>query len=160
VLLWRAPVFMTLALMAGACQGNPATSATVARKSETPVTDYSDANRDIHSFARPADARVTHVALDLVASFSEKRLSGTATLTVVGRPGATTLVLDTRDLEILSVTTPGGAALVFALADPDPILGRALTVTLPAQREPVVVTYRTSPGSAALQWLAPEQTAG
>src|SRR3984893_16130873 len=117
-------------------------------------------DRDIHSFARPWDARVTHVALDLRADFVEKCLGGTATLTVDRQPAATELVLDTRDLEILRVTDGRGAALAHALAEEDSILGRALTVTLPAPAEPVVVTYRTAPTSAALQWLAPEQTAG
>src|SRR5262245_6210529 len=37
---------------------------------------------DIHSFARPAEARVTHVALDLQADFASRTLAGTATLTV------------------------------------------------------------------------------
>ena len=32
---------------------------------------------DIHSFARPAEARVTHVALDLQADFTARTLSGT-----------------------------------------------------------------------------------
>src|ERR1700681_1759351 len=116
--------------------------------------------RDIHSFARPAEARVTHVALDLQADFVEKRLSGTATLTVDRQPGATELVLDTGNLEILRVTDRRGAALAHALAEEDSILGRALMVTLPAPTEPVVVTYRTAPTSVALQWLTPEQTAG
>ena len=115
---------------------------------------------DIHSFARPAEARVTHVALDLRANFDEQRLSGTATLTVERRPGATAIVLDTRDLEIVRVATRDGADLAFAIAPADPILGSALTVTLPEESGPIVVTYRTSPKAAALQWLTPEQTAG
>src|SRR5580704_14105622 len=117
-------------------------------------------DRDIHSFARPAEARVTHVALDLRADFAEKRLSGTATLSVDRQPAATELVLDTRDVEILRVTDGRGVALSHELAGEDAILGRALIVTLPARAEPVVVAYRTAPTSAALQWLAPEQTAG
>jgi leukotriene-A4 hydrolase len=124
------------------------------------ITCRSESDRDIHSFARPVQARVTHVALDLRADFVEKRLSGTATLTVDRQPAATELVLDTRELEILRVTDGRGAALAHALAAEDSILGRALTVTLPAQAGPVVVTYRTAPASAALQWLTPEQTAG
>jgi len=38
--------------------------------------------RDPHSAARPEEARVTHVALDLAADFTEKTLAGTATLTL------------------------------------------------------------------------------
>jgi aminopeptidase N len=53
----------------------------------------------------------------------------------------------------------------FALGPRDPVLGRALTLRLPAStsgRSPVVVRirYATSPDAQGLQWLAPEQTAG
>jgi leukotriene-A4 hydrolase len=47
----------------------------------------------------------------------------------------------------------------------DPVLGQALTVTLPDVTLPdtateVVVAYATSPDAGALQWLSPAQTAG
>ncbi len=147
-------------LAACACQSEPAGAGSAAANPEARVTDPSEPARDIHSFARPTDARVTHVALDLRANFTEQRLSGTATLTLERRPGATELVLDTRDLDILRVADRGGVPLTYALADPDPILGRALTVTLSAQTNAIVVSYRTEPAAAALQWLAPAQTAG
>ena len=115
---------------------------------------------DIHSFAKPADARVTHVALDLRADMQAHELRGTATLTVARRAGATELVLDTRDLDIEKVTDGGGGALEHALGDTDPIKGRPLTLKLADRDGPVVITYKTRPTAAALQWLAPEQTAG
>jgi leukotriene-A4 hydrolase len=115
--------------------------------------------QDIHSFARPAEARVTHVALDLRTDFKARQLSGTATLTIMPAAGATQVVLDTRDLTIERVTDSSGAPLQFVVGEIDAIRGRPLTVTLPAQG-PIVVHYRTAPGAAALQWLAPEQTAG
>ena len=107
-----------IALAACACQRGTAGSGSTAAKPEAPVTDPSEPARDIHSFARPADARVTHVALDLRANFTDKRLSGTATLTLERRPGATELVLDTRDLDILRVADRGGATLTYALGRP------------------------------------------
>ena len=114
---------------------------------------------DSHSFARPAEARVSHVALDLRAMMAERQLSGTASLTIERAAGATEIVLDTRDLEILGVTA-AGAPLKYSVGDPDPIKGRALTVALPSGNQPVTINYRTSPKAAALQWLSPEQTAG
>jgi aminopeptidase N len=119
-----------------------------------------NAERDVHSFARPADARVTHVALDLGADFEARRLRGTATLTLQRLAGNTELILDTRDLDIQKVTDDGGAALTFTLGGPDAILGQALTITLPPREVKVVVQYETRPEAAALQWLKPEQTAG
>ena len=116
--------------------------------------------RDIHSFATPEEARVTHVALDLRADFAAKVLSGTATLTIARAAGARQVVLDTRSLTIERVTAADGSPLMFALGREDPNLGQALTVTLPAAGDDIVVTYRTRPEAEALQWLSPSQTAG
>src|SRR5262245_35289078 len=101
--------------------------------------------RDIHSFARPQEVRVSHVALDLTADFAPKSLSGRATLTLERAAGATQVVLDTRDLTIQGVTAPDGAPLKFALGESNPILGQALTIDLPAGIQEIVVAYRTSP---------------
>ena len=87
-------------------------------------------------------------------------LRGTATLTLQRRPGATELVLDTRDLDIEKVADGSGAGLEHALGDADPVKGRPFTVKLGDRDGPVVITYKTLPTAAALQWLGPEQTAG
>lgn len=115
---------------------------------------------DPHSFARPNEARVTHVALDLDADFGTKTLSGTAALDVQRAPGSTEIILDTRDLDIRSVTDRAGRPLQFALGSLDSVRGRPLTVSLRPGVDHIVITYRTSPEAAALQWLSPAQTAG
>jgi leukotriene-A4 hydrolase len=138
---------------AAACSSPPA-----GRAAEPPAVQQ-DAI-DIHSFARPADARVTHVALDLRADMQAHELRGTATLTVQRRRGATELVLDTRDLDIETVTDGSGATLEHSLGSADPVKGQPLTVMLGDREAPVVVSYKTRPAAAALQWLSPEQTAG
>ena len=120
--------------------------------------------RDLHSYAQPAIARVKHVDLDLTADFAARTLSGTATLDVTGQVGATEVILDVRNLDIRSVADADGAALAFTLGDDDPIKGQPLTVTVPAfeadRVQKIVVTYSTRPDAAALQWLTPAQTAG
>ena len=115
--------------------------------------------KDIHSYARPEIARVTHMALDLRADFEGKRLGGTASLDVQAAPGATEIVLDSKGLEIQKVTDGNGRALQYALGAADPILGAPLTVQLNGANK-VVISYLSAPDAAALQWLAPEQTAG
>ncbi|WP_234800672.1 M1 family metallopeptidase [Luteitalea pratensis] len=115
---------------------------------------------DVHSFARPAEARVTHVALELQADFTAHRLGGRATLTFVRRPDVRQLVLDTRGLEIRQVQDERQQPLTFRLEPPVEHLGQALVIALPASGDRVVVEYRTSPEAAALQWLTPAQTAG
>jgi aminopeptidase N len=115
---------------------------------------------DVHSAARPADARVTHVALDLRVDFTRRVLSGRATVTFTRRPGVRDLWLDTRGLQVAQVLDERGQTLAFTLGPEVEHLGRALTIMLPATGERVVVEYRTSPDAAALQWLTPAQTAG
>jgi aminopeptidase N len=114
---------------------------------------------DDWTFARPLEARVVDVALDLSVDFGARRLAGTARLTVERAPGARAIVLDTRDLDIEGVTDGAGHALGWSLGAVDPLRGRPLVVALPDGPQ-VVVRYGTRPEAAALQWLSPEQTAG
>ncbi|BCS31069.2 aminopeptidase [Luteitalea sp. TBR-22] len=115
---------------------------------------------DIHSFARPAEARVTHVALDLQVDPAARVLRGTATLTLVRRADAGEVVLDTRGLRVTRVTDEAGQPLAHRLQPEVTFLGQALVVALPARGDRVTVHYETSPSAAALQWLTPAQTAG
>jgi aminopeptidase N len=149
-----AATLASMAAVAAACGG------TTPEEVAGPPPSAQSEERDIHTFARPEQARVTHVALDLRADFMTRTLEGRATLDIERAPAATEIVLDTRDLTIESVTEPGGAPLQYALGERDRVLGQALTVQLPAALTSIVVAYRTSPDAAALQWLGPSQTAG
>ena len=93
------------------------------------MTTISTPERDIHSYARPEDVRVTHVALDLHADFDARVLSGTATLTLQRNGAASQVVLDAKGLDIQRISG-GGGDLKFALGTEDRILGRPLTVTI------------------------------
>ncbi|HEX6133101.1 MAG TPA: M1 family metallopeptidase [Longimicrobiales bacterium] len=115
---------------------------------------------DIHSYARPGEARVTHVALDLTPDFEARRITGRARLAIERVEGADSVILDTDDLTILSVTTPAGDSLHHRLGEGDAILGEPLIVHLAEGGDTIVIEYRTSPDAAALQWLEPAQTSG
>jgi leukotriene-A4 hydrolase len=119
--------------------------------------------KDIHSYAQPQIARVKHVDLNLTADFTAHTLSGTAALDVTAEPGATQIVLDSRNLDIKAVRDARGP-LQFVLGAADPILGQSLTVTFPAftpgETRKIFIDYATKPDAAALQWLTPAQTAG
>ncbi len=164
------PVSFSLA-MAGAVGGLIVTAACSRESSSAPMntpttppmTAAAPANpteHDVHSFAIPAEARVTHVALDLHADFTAKRLTGKATLDLERAPDAKKAVFDTQDLDIRGVSDDAGHALPFTLGNGDRILGRALTVALTSNTRRIAIDYATSPDAAALQWLDPEQTAG
>ncbi len=116
--------------------------------------------RDPHSFSRPDEAAVRHLALDLDVDFAKKQLSGSARLDLAVRDGARELVLDTKDLTIESVTRNDGSAARFALGEPVKYMGRSLTIPLEAGTRSVTIRYATSPDAAAVQWLDPQQTAG
>ena len=158
---------MNLVLRSGliavaACLAAPAAALTLAIPPRlvlpAPVLASPEA-RDVASFAEPLSARVTDVALDLVAEFTAHRLAGTATLAIDAKPGVGTIILDTRDLAIAAVTDAAGRRRRWTLGSAVPDKGAPLTVTIGAART-IIVRYATAPGAAALQWLAPAQTAG
>jgi leukotriene-A4 hydrolase len=132
--------------------------AAAAERQVAPILDTSEA-KDAQSYARPLEARVTHVALDLKADFAAKRIGGTATLDVQAKPGVKTIVLDSKGLEVSAVTDGDGKPLRHALGKADPNLGAPLTVELNDARR-IRIAYTSAPDAEALQWLTPEQTAG
>lgn len=115
---------------------------------------------DDHSWARPQEARVSHVDLDLTADFNKKILYGAATLTLVTEANAKQVILDTKALDIQSVTDASGAPLKYTLGKGNEMMGKPLTIELPQGAQTVVVHYATEDGGTALQWLDPSQTAG
>lgn len=115
---------------------------------------------DVHSFARPDEAVVTHLSLDLQVDFSSRILSGTATLQVNNRAGTDTLYLDTRNLNIRKVYLDRDEETIFSLSPPVKYLGEELKIKIHPGTRLVKIHYSTSPDAAALQWLSPEQTAG
>ncbi|MBK6939847.1 MAG: M1 family metallopeptidase [Planctomycetes bacterium] len=124
--------------------------------SRPPAPSEITMERDIHSYARPDECRVTHIALDLDADFVGKALRGKARLTLDRAPGASSVWLDTEGLQIAAVRDGDGAALVHALSPRDAVLGSALRIDLGASNT-VVIEYETK-DAAALQWLEPRQT--
>ena len=118
---------------------------------------------DVHSYARPEEARIKHVGLDWTVDFTRKEISGAARYLLERAPGSKEIVLDTRDLVIEKVEALVGrearpAPTTFKLGPKDPILGAPLTSPCrPTFRDRIY--YRTTPSATGLQWLAPEQTA-
>jgi len=115
---------------------------------------------DIHSFARPGEAVVRHLALDLEVDFNRRWLRGSATLHIEAAPDARELVLDTHGLTVDRVTLDDGMFAAFVIGDPKPHLGAPLTIPIKPETKSVTVHYASAPDAAAVQWLSPEQTAG
>jgi aminopeptidase N len=135
--------------LVAACQG-PALR--LARTSPIPM--------DEHSYAEPNRVRVRHMHLNLTLDFEARRAEGAVRLELVRDDPNAALALDTHALDILSVTGSSGGARLFHLAPADPVKGSALLIQLQPKDSAVTVRYRTTEGAQAMQWLAPEQTAG
>lgn len=161
-----------------ACGQNPANEAEPGNKPDAapPATEeiaktFSDAissyeYQDVHSFARPDEARVVSAHLDIAVGFDTQVLTGKTTLMIEREEGASEVVLDTRRLEIESVSIGADdevEAATWDLRQEDPNLGQALVIRLPDNGQnklQVTVVYQTSPQASGLQWLQPAQTAG
>ena len=156
------PLILIATLFVAACgvatDGNQASSAAEAERQVAPILTTPDAQDD-QSFARPREARVTHVALDLNADFEARRMAGTATLDIEAAAGAQEIILDSKGLEIERITDAEGRPLAFALGAGDERRGRPLAVRIGDARR-ITIRYRSAPDAEALQWLTPQQTAG
>ncbi len=115
---------------------------------------------DSHSFARPDEAVVRHLDLDLQVNFEKKEISGRARLSIENLDDASTFPIDTKDLRIHRVSVGTDERPVeFILGAEEPLKGQPLIVFIAPDTTVITVYYTTSPGAGALQWLDPGQTA-
>lgn len=125
------------------------------------MSDKTPIAPDPHSYANSGRCAVTHLDWQATVDFAAKRISAIAIWTVdrlVG--GANEIVLDVKSLKINSILLDNRQPAVFSLEGDDPILGQALHIRLEPNTKKITIKYETTPGSEALQWLTPEQTAG
>ena len=113
---------------------------------------------DPDSYARPNEARVRHISLDLTADFERKVMRGSATLTIAAKPDAREIILDTLALNIASVRTNLGET-AWALGEAQGTRGAPLTIAIQPGVETITIAYESGPNAASLQWLTPAQTA-
>ena len=122
-----------------------------------------DAN-DVHSYAQPEIAKITHLDLDLSVDFPTRTISGTATYDIQTAPNAEEIVLDVNNLNIDSVwiDEPNGNRIptTFQIGTTIDYMGAPLTIDITASTSRVTILYSTNPEAAALQWLDPVQTLG
>jgi leukotriene-A4 hydrolase len=111
---------------------------------------------DHHSCARPEEAVITHLDLDISVDMEARRISGSAAY-VLKRGAGNSVRFDTDGLTIGSVMLGDGTPAQFELGD-STFLGRPLIVQLPEKADRVIINYHTGSGARALQWLSPSQT--
>jgi leukotriene-A4 hydrolase len=163
MMLFRTAVAAAALLIAGCQASETNTSSNASETGEraeiAPILTTPDAKDDA-SYARPLEARVHHVALDLTVDFEAKRVGGTATLDIDRKADANEIVLDDKGLEIASITDGSEQPLDYKVGASDPKLGAPLNVALRPDTERLVIKYKSAPDAGALQWLTPAQTAG
>jgi leukotriene-A4 hydrolase len=129
-------------------------------KNEKNTVDMTPVN-DAHSFAKPEEAVVKHLDLAIEVLFDDKQIHGTATYSFDKSADASSIIFDTRELDIEEVRLlPSNTTVAFTLSDEVEHLGQALTIPLSAEATQVAIQFRTRPSAEALQWLDPQQTAG
>jgi leukotriene-A4 hydrolase len=158
--MMRAIPLLLPVLMLAACAAPPPAPTAAAEPALPPL----DVNHDYHSYANTSDFRTEHLRLDLGVDFTRRVLEGTVELQLRRLTGAPELVLDTRDLDILSVETDAEhglwSAAAFSVGARDAILGSPLKITMAPTADRVRIKYTTRPEASGLQWVTPEQTAG
>jgi leukotriene-A4 hydrolase len=132
-------------------------------------SDY-DPSHDYFSFANSKQFVTRHLELDLDVDFDNQTLSGNAILHMERLdPGAMTIVLDSRGLQISSIQVVAGGQEVkpvtFEVGEKDAVKGEAIRIRLPADFQSpseflVKIEYRTGPDASAMMWLPAELTAG
>ena len=115
--------------------------------------------QDVHSYAQPSEAVIRHLTLDLNADFENKVLSGTATYDIEVSPGADSIILDVRQLDIQKITVDG-KQVDFTIGDEIEWIGSPLAIPVDENSKKIEISYATRPDAEALQWLIPSQTAG
>ena len=115
--------------------------------------------KDVHSYAQFDKAYTTHLFLDLEADFESKILKGVAAHTIQNN-SASEIIFDAKGLNIEKIiTNDEGKEVEFSLGKEDKFLGQPLVVSITPKTTRVEIHYSTSPSSAAVQWLSPQQTA-
>jgi aminopeptidase N len=112
---------------------------------------------ELHSFAQPNNAVVTHLDLNIDVDFDSQIITGTATYNITNN-GASEIILDAKYLEISEVKADDEET-TFVLGDMNEQLGQPLTIAIKENTKKIAITYKTTAKTEALQWLNAQQTA-
>jgi len=112
--------------------------------------------KELHSYAQPNSAVITHLDLDIDVDFDTKIIEGVATYRIESY-NASEIILDTKYLDIDKVEADGKETS-FTLGDFNDDLGQALKIAITKDTKNISVFYKTTSKTEALQWLEPQQT--
>ncbi|WP_299395761.1 M1 family metallopeptidase [uncultured Gelidibacter sp.] len=124
-------------------------------KAEEPIV-YSYVEEP-HSYAKPNNAFIKHLKLDITVDFETEVISGKATYDIKNN-NSTQIILDSKHLDIEAVSADGKET-EFSLGAKDKQLGQPLTITIDKNTKQIEILYKTTKNTEALQWLKAQQTA-
>lgn len=116
-------------------------------------------NPETHSFSNIEKVRTTHLEWNAKVDFDLKQVSGTATWSFTNKNQEKYIHFDTYDLKIKKITV-NGKETQYSLTPFVEGYGSGLSVPITGNDTVISIEYNTGANATALQWLAPEQTAG
>lgn len=114
--------------------------------------------QDHHSYTDSAHSQIKHIDFHISIDFEARRLNVLAHYKL-DRASSDLLYLDSSMLDIHAIFSEHGD-IEWVLDKEDPILGQRLQLKNMQGLKAFSIEYNTSPKAQALQWTAPEQTAG
>jgi leukotriene-A4 hydrolase len=107
---------------------------------------------DHHSYSKPAEAVVTHLDWNAVVDFESRTIAATATFDLETSDHAEKVILDIRELDILSVQVDGKDS-PFNIGEEQEFIGSPLSIEITPSTKKVSITYNTQPGADAFLWV-------
>lgn len=109
--------------------------------------------QDKHSFARPNEARVTHLSWDAEVDFEKRQIIGVASFDIDNIKGVDRILLDTKDLTIHKVWLDDSLETQWSIGPEDEIKGAPLEVEIAPETKQIHISYNSSPDAGALLWV-------
>ena len=107
---------------------------------------------DHHSYSKPAEAVVTHLDWNAVVDFESRTIAATATFDLETSDNAEKVILDIRELDILSVQVDGKDS-PFNIGEEQEFIGSPLSIEITPSTKKVSINYNTQPGADAFLWV-------
>lgn len=107
---------------------------------------------DHHSYCKPAEAVVTHLDWNAVVDFESRTIAATATFDLETSDNAEKVILDIRELDILSVQVDGKDS-PFNIGEEQEFIGSPLSIEITPSTKKVSINYNTQPGADAFLWV-------
>ena len=113
---------------------------------------------DHHSYSKPAEAVVTHLDWNAVVDFESRTIAATATFDLETSDNAEKVILDIRELDILSVQVDGKDS-PFNIGEEQEFIGSPLSIEITPSTKKVSINYNTQPGADAFLWVEGSENA-